>query len=121
MSKYLLFIVCIFCLGYAGGSIADQSAKVLERNPFLMPKHLIQQLSSSDDKKLAKDDDAELVLRATLTSTDHSIANVNGKMLVLGDEIAGYKLTKIQIGSATLISGSKTLVLQVNEDYKELE
>lgn len=109
----------VFILLASAICIADQQTKVLKKNPFTKPENLVDLPVSSVDRQDGTE--AELVLRATLTSINRSIANVNGNMLSIGDKIEGYELIKIQVGAATLMRGGKTLTLQVNEKYSELK
>ena len=114
-----LSIFFVFVLLSSAICSADQQTRLLKKNPFIKPTNLVDLPVSNNDRQ--EGTEAELVLRATLTSINRSIANVNGNMLSVGDKIEGYELIKIQVGAATLVRGGKKLTLQVNEKYSELK
>ena len=105
----------------ASASAAEQNKKYLTKNPFVKPKNIEVKANKPSANSLPQTQDVELSLRATLTSPNHSIANVNGEMLSVGDEIEGHKLINIEIGKATLLRGKETITLEVHEKYQETE
>ncbi|QMU60503.1 MAG: hypothetical protein GKR92_01835 [Gammaproteobacteria bacterium] len=60
-------------------------------------------------------------LRATLSSSQNSIANIDGLMLFVGDKIRGYEMISIGEGSATLVRNGKEITLHVSEAHKKLK
>ena len=121
MSKHifsLIFLFFILTLSVSG--FAEKDIRGLSKNPFVMPKSFTQTTQSNSVSSARSIEANDLSLRATLTSQDDAIANVNGSMLEIGDEINGYKVIDIQIGSATLLYEGEQLMLVVNEKYKEL-
>lgn len=97
-------------------SVADQPRKDLQKNPFIKPSNSILKSINNDE-----DQQGEMVLRATLTSDAHSIANINGEMLIEGESINGYELIRVDIGSAVLIKNGEEKLLAVNEKYKSIK
>lgn len=57
-------------------------------------------------------------LRAVLAAGSASLANIDGKLLALGEEVDGYRLIEVGDDSAVLARGRRRLRLQVYEDDK---
>ncbi len=54
-------------------------------------------------------------LRATLVAKKHSLANLNGEILGVGDEIAGYRLREIGEDKVVLEKGGKQLTVLLDQ------
>ena len=61
----------------------------------------------------------ELTLRATLAAGDSSLANINGKLFHLGDEVSGYQISEINEGSVVLFRNEQQRRLTVRDDKDE--
>ena len=121
MSKHILSLMFLFfILTLSVSGFAQKENRGLSKNPFVMPKSFTQTTQPNPVSSTRNVEVNDLSLRATLTSQDDAIANVNGSMLEIGDEINGYKVIDIQIGSATLLYEGQQEMLVVNEKYKEL-
>ena len=116
-AKILIFLYCMLLFGSASG--AESGYAELKRNPFEKPKNIQLQSIQKDTKSIVKESPSELVLKGTLTAGDHSIANVNGNLLAVGEAIEGYTLVEVSVGSAVLLRDNEKLLLEVNENYKE--
>lgn len=98
MEKILRFAALFFILfgsfASTGQAEVESAMYPLRRNPFDFsaikpPEKIIEQDVDIEEQKILFD------LRATLVSRDNSIANLNGKILMVGDKIEGYRLLKI--------------------------
>ena len=116
-AKIFVFFYCTLLFGNANG--AESAYAELKRNPFEKPKNIQLQSIQKDTKSIVKESPSELVLKGTLTAGDHSIANVNGNLLAVGEAIEGYTLVEVSVGSAVLLRDNEKLMLEVNENYKE--
>ena len=60
-------------------------------------------------------------LRATLSSGQDSIANVDGLMVFIGDKVKGYELIAVGEGSATFLKNGKETTLHISEMHTKLK
>jgi hypothetical protein len=91
------------------------AAEVLQHNPFKQPV-------LEDTAQAGVTGDAptgDLTLRATLAAGDGSIANINGQLFHLGDEVSGYQLREINEGSVGLFRNEQVRRLTVRDDTEE--
>ena len=116
-SNIFVFLLPALLVGNAGGAETDYAA--LKRNPFEKPKNIQLQSTQNDTKRIVKTSPIELELKGTLTIGDHSIANVNGNLMAIGEAIEGYTLVEVSVGSAVLLRDDEKLTLEVNENYNE--
>ncbi|MFK8026601.1 MAG: hypothetical protein AB8C40_00915 [Gammaproteobacteria bacterium] len=105
----------MLCVSYAR-DVNDQ----LQRNPF-------QRLFNSGGNNGVNPEDGDSIinvedidLRATLVSDNQSIANINGKMLLVGQSISGYELIEINIGKVLVRKDRKEEMIFVNNKYGSL-
>lgn len=86
----------------------------LRRDPFDFsairpPEIVVEQDVSIEEKEM------KFELRATLVSKQHSIANLNGKMLMEDDEIEGYRLRKIGEEEVVLEKDGKQVTVSLKK------
>ena len=91
------------------------AAELLQHNPFKRPMLEGRAKAGVSDDALAGD----LTLRATLAAGDSSLANINGRLFHLGDEVSGYQVREINEGSVVLFRNEQLRRLTVRDDKDE--
>ena len=120
-TKILILMVSLVAIISMGNALADQSRKMLHKNPFIKPSDAF--LDNANDSETSRNQLqlGEMILRGTLSSDTHSIANINGEMIMVGELINGFELKQVNIGSAVLMKNGKEELLVVNEKYEKLK
>lgn len=116
-TKVVVIILVYLCVSNIYAS--EINNKKLLKNPFVKPANFNLDANNPADNELLADKNA-LELRATLVSSNDSIANINGEMVIVGQMINGYKLVSVDVGAAILMRNGKEKILMVNEIYKNL-
>ena len=120
MTKNILFIAFLI-LNILVSLEADARGVTLSKNPFVKPNSV----SSFKNEFQTTNNMGEVLtdrnLRATLSSTDRSIANIDGIMVFVGEKIKGYTLLSVGEGSATFEKNEKIITLNVSELHKKLK
>jgi len=91
------------------------AAELLQHNPFKRPMLDGGTQSGGTGDTLT----GELTLRATLAAGGSSLANINGKLFHLGDEVSGYRISEINEGSVVLFRNEQLRRLTVRDDKDE--
>ncbi len=95
----MVLITSFYSTGYAISAGAETAnaevARVLHWNPFEKPAPAAAQ-AVSPQQPVQKAAPWEPALRATLVGGARPRANVDGRLMVLGDEVEGYKLVGVQ-------------------------
>jgi hypothetical protein len=91
------------------------AAEPLQHNPFKQPMLDGRSKAGVTGDALTGD----LTLRATLAAGDNSLANINGKLFHLGDEVSGYQISEINEGSVVLFRNEQLRRLTVRDDKDE--
>ena len=119
IAKYSSFLIVI--LLYSGYSNADTSHAQLSKNPFIKPIVVspVRALEKTESQLSYTLSDESL--RATLSSDEDSIANVEGLMVFVGDKVKGYELISVGVGTATFAKDGKKITLNVSEKHKQLK
>ena len=104
-------------------SHAEVIGQALTKNPFIKP--IDNEVIEDDRSVVVKNKSSETLtdrnLRATLTSSNKSLANIDGMMIFVGDQVKGYTLISVDEGTATLIKNGKEITLTVSELHKNLK
>ena len=90
-------------------------AELLQHNPFDRP----ELEGSAPDGVSGSAPGGEMTLRATLAAGDSSLANINGELFHVGDEIGGYQLREINEGSVVLFKNEQERRLTVRDDKED--
>lgn len=117
-SIILLIIISYILCGHVHSEVKQVQ---LLKNPFLNPGFVSE---NSVNKRISVEEApvlSENSLRATLSASQDSIANIDGLMFSVGDKVKGYELISIGEGTATLIKNNKELTLHVSETHKKLK
>ncbi len=85
---------------------------VLRFNPFHKPDMASEQTSAG--RKAGN----ELKLRGTVIDGADSMVNIGGEFYRLNQEVAGYRVVRIEDGKVTLHRGVNETVLTLNNDKK---
>lgn len=83
---YLLLVMVLL----QGVALANDSDGPLHINPFLQPRTV-----ASTSKTAQSDDGVSMQLRGIMLAGEHSLANIGGKIVGVGDEINGYRLIAV--------------------------
>jgi hypothetical protein len=91
--------------------LGAQDGPTLRVNPFDRPEFVMTlgQVATPDRIEPV----VELRLRATLVGDEGVIANINGRLLGVGDTYEGYTVQRIREGRVVMRSASDQLVLDV--------
>lgn len=108
-----LFFLCIAVLP---GFAQDLEPLELRRNPFDFSA--IQPVSKPEKQETVAEKQVLLELRATLVAAEQSIANINGKHLVVGETIEGYQLLRVGEDEVILAKDGKRVTLLLQESPK---
>jgi hypothetical protein len=92
-----------------------EAAEPLQHNPFKRPVLEGRAKTGAGGDALTD----ELTLRATLAAGDASLANINGRLFHLGDEVSGYRISEINEGSVVLFRNEQLRRLTVRNDKEE--
>jgi hypothetical protein len=110
ISLALLIVICSF--GVLGGEY-DQAIRVL-RDPFQKPNIQQKSIVAPEAEKAPSQQTWAPQLKATLRAGRNSMANVNGKIIKLGETINGYKLMGVGERSAILVKNKHRLQLTID-------
>ena len=102
-----LTYLALFVLGN-NASASD----VLRHNPFQQPDMKTGRFQKNANNMSGD----EMKLRGTVIDGNDSLVNIDGKFYRLNQEIAGYRVTRIQSASVTLRRGINETVLTLNND-----
>jgi hypothetical protein len=111
--SYICLMVCLCSLSVAAEDYG--TASKVQHDPFQKP--VLQQISDVGDEasKLAEEKPWTPKLTATLRAGRNSMANVNGKIIKLGETFNGYKLVKVEGMSALFIKKNRQIKLTIDE------
>ena len=107
--RYLLSILVVLLAN------APAAAEVLQHKPFKSPVLEGRAAAGVNGDTL----NGELTLRATLAAGESSLANINGQLFHIGDEVSGYQLKEINEGSVVLFKNEQERRLTVRNDKDE--
>ncbi len=103
----------LMALALLGASVPDVFAQKLLRDPFAHPK------ITAPPRVEATPPSAEEwkpELRAVMFDKAHSLVDIGGKILALGESVAGYRLIRIEERSATLSRDGHPITLKLDKE-----
>lgn len=109
---YPLVIVSSFCV--MGGEYY-QAIRVL-RDPFQKPNILQKTIEETGAAKAPKPQPWTPQLKATLRAGRNSMADVNGKIIKLGETINGHQLIGVGERSAVLVKNKQRIELTIEDE-----
>lgn len=89
--------------------VSAEADSDVRRDPFLQPDLTAIKTSAQQSPTIVNR--GTLLLKGTLRSGDNVLANINGNILAIGDELDGFKLISVSEQSATLENSSEKLEL----------
>ena len=113
MRVYGRYILTGVLMLLAGGPLS--AYEVLQHNPFDRPDLEGSAPPAANGGML----NGELTLRATLAAGDSSLANINGELFAIGDEVSGYQVREINEGSVVLFKNEQERRLTVRDDKED--
>ncbi len=94
----------------------DSDVQGLEHNPFNRPVFVTRIETSTS---AVEQPEWPHVLQATLQAGSRSLANVNGRLLSIGEEYEGYQLIRVGEGAATFSKEGATITVVVGTREEE--
>lgn len=88
----------------------------LNRDPFQPPTEFAASNAGMRGRPDALGIGSNPQVKGILFSGSHSLVNLNGKIIALGEEVDGYELLEVSEDQAVFLHGDKTLTLQL---YRE--
>ncbi len=114
-----LATVSMFCLTMIEPLAAEQYSR-LQYDPFNRPD--FETLPKPIEAKIEKPKQPEVWdarLFATMRSGQHSLANVNGNIIAIGESIDGYRLIEVHERIAVFMNDGKRYELDLDGTNKE--
>ena len=95
---------------------ADTDAPHLHINPFQPPPQ-----ATADSGAGGRESGSALEVRGVMVAGEHSLANIGGRIIGLGQEIGGYRLILVTEDKVVLAHGNlrRTLALRTDGHGKE--
>lgn len=119
MKNYLFcFFCCFFSLSVSGE--APLHFPRVQHDPFQKP--VIQETKNTEQQIADKPENQQAAapkLIATLRAGRNSMANVNGKIIKLGQTINGYTLVRVEARKAVFVKNGKYTYLTIDNQTNE--
>lgn len=107
-------VVALLGLSLAALTSADE----LRRNPFVHPK--FETVAPAPARGTAAPDEEPLRVSAILLSGAKSLVSMNGNVLGIGEEHAGYVLTSVAEESAVFMHRGKAITIPLFDGRSEI-
>ncbi len=104
----LLFLVLIIYVSPAAAGELDKP----RFDPFAKPERLQKIHANSEDAEKLFVNKAKLT--ATLRAGDNSMISIQGKIVLLGEEIEGYKLVEVTDRTAVFVNDEQQILLSLD-------
>ncbi|NOU45369.1 MAG: hypothetical protein HOO87_17810 [Methyloglobulus sp.] len=117
MSKSSFWLFCVWLCSFSvAGEEYPQALRVLH-DPFRKPAIPQQSVAEPDNiSKPSTQPSWTPRLTATLRAGQNSMANVNGRIIKLGETINGYKLVKVDERSAVFVKNKQRKKLMIDDE-----
>lgn len=112
MMRRLPWVWLAMAVSFAGYGETEEFAP--KRNPFKFapaPEVALRQEKAPPKAKQVLP--PRFVLRATLAAGDHSVANIDGRMVAIGESVDGFVLQSVTHAAATFTKEGKTFVVKL--------
>lgn len=109
MAWHLLWVVLLSAV-LTSAAHADDLIPQLSHNPFTRPALGTETAGRTEQVRPPV---RVPVVRATLEAGKHSLANVNGKLIAIGEEFEGYRLIRVGAGDATFVRNGEEVTVVV--------
>ncbi len=120
LMKKIIGLLCVVLLQGSNVCLSENYRADLRRNPFVRSVNIDTDYNTLNPENQSNFDIGEISLRATLTSKNHSSANINGEILFVGQSIRGYQLVEINVGKVLIRKNNNDEILFVNDNYGDL-
>jgi hypothetical protein len=107
------FIAWLYSCSASGGEY-PQAIRILH-DPFQKPAIPQANIAEPEASKASTQNTWVPLLKATLRAGRNSMANVNGKIIKLGETFNGYKLITVEGRSAVFIKNKQRIKLTIDE------
>lgn len=104
-------ILALLLLAASATAFGDADTRTLRHNPFTRPALG----DESSGRVAAAASSHHPVLRATLVAGKRSLANVEGRLLGIGDQHEGYHLIRVGEGDATFTLGDQEITVTIGD------
>ena len=110
-------IAFIICVSWIGVSIADTEILTLRNNPFSRPEIVKAPPPAPAPvfDPLARGDQIELKLTATMVSDTTPMAVVDGELIGIGDRIQGLKLIAVMEGKVVFRGKGRKFTFEIDK------
>jgi hypothetical protein len=112
--SFLCLFIFVSSFGVLGGEYY-QAIRVL-RDPFEKPKIPQKSIEETGTAKAPTQQSWTPQLKATLRAGRNSLANVNGKVIRLGETINGYELIGVGERSAVFVKNKQRTELTIEDE-----
>lgn len=115
MSKSAFWLLCVWLCSFpVVGEEYPQALRVLH-DPFRKPAIPQQSVAGPEISKPSDQQDWMPKLTATLRAGRNSMANVDGKIIKLGETLNGYRLVKVDERSAVFVKNKQRKKLMIDD------
>lgn len=116
MSKSSFWLLCAWlCSSSVLGEEYPQAIRVLH-DPFRKPAIPQQNVAEPEILKQSAQQEWVPKLTATLRAGRNSMANVNGKIIKLGETLNGYRLVEVDERSAVFVKNKQRKKLMIDDE-----
>ena len=106
MPSYPVPVLLLLCSLLQGQAVAADSVEILRINPFVRPDNVTVTANTA-----VVADSESMELRGVMLAGEHSLANIGGKIVGIGQDINGYRLITVN---------ERTVVLDRDGTRREL-
>jgi len=118
MSKITFcLLACLLSFSVMGGEFSQLNR--VRHDPFQRPVIPQTSVAGPEGSKPPAQEAWAPKLTATLRAGRNSMANVNGKIIKLGETINGYRLVKVDERSAVFVKNKQRTHLTINDETKQ--
>jgi hypothetical protein len=108
--------ICALVLLFGWSGPGSAAAPALKRDPFEEPAVIKEQRSVLTGQRISEYGVWKPDLRATMRSSSGAMANIDGKIIKVGEEVAGFLLVDVSERSAIFEKYGKRIVISMDED-----
>mgnify|MGYP001557425081 FL=1 len=94
---------------------ADIETVILQINPFVRP--VLEAVTHDSDRKMAsKTADEGMRLRGTMLAGSNSVANIDGTIIGIGQQVNGYTLVSVEQRHVLLYRNGTQMILSIDSE-----
>ncbi len=103
----------LFLLAWSVQGIAE--VPVVKIDPFEEPVTIDKEEPSLTGNQMSQHSAWNPDLRGTMRSPSRSMANINGKIIVIGEEVEGFRLVDVRERSAIFVKYGRKYVISMDD------